>query len=115
MCWSRLFHHEPKRPWVTGMITGLAELVYVGIVIGTLMTLAGDKAIEKTAPPVVAGFLYLSVLVFSVAVSGLLIFGYPIWLGFRGQYRAALLAVAGSLGTLAIVILLALTGILLVW
>lgn len=50
--------------------------------------------------------IFLLVLVFSVALSGFLVLGYPVYLAIMQQYKAAIISITVSLSTLAAVLLL---------
>jgi len=83
-----------------GFLGGLAEAGYIFLVILVMTVL--DKAMPSP-PHIMAGFMVLSLLVFSVAVSGVLVFGYPAYLGFQKRYVEALMTLATTMVTIAIV------------
>ena len=83
-----------------GFLGGIAQATYVFLVI-VFMTV-----VDKAAPPqpnIATGFLVLLLLVFSVAVSGVLVFGYPAYLAFQKRFNEALMTAAITLATLAII------------
>jgi len=83
-----------------GFSGGLAEAGYIFLVILVMTVL--DKAMPS--PPVImAGFMVLSLFVFSAAVSGVLVLGYPAYLGFQKRYAEALMTLATTLVTMAII------------
>lgn len=83
-----------------GFLGGIAEAAYVFLVICLMTTL--DKTVSPT-PNFIAGFLVLILLVFSVAVSGILVFGYPAYLAFQKRFAEALMTGITTLVTLAII------------
>lgn len=83
-----------------GFLGGVSEAAYVFLVV-SLMTI-----LEKTPPPkqnFITGFLVLMLLVFSAAVSAILVFGYPAYLAFQKRFAEALMTAATTLVTLAII------------
>jgi hypothetical protein len=56
--------------------------------------------------------VFLLTLVFSVALSGFLVLGYPIYLVIQQRYQQAIISITVALGTLLAVLLLAFGSIL---
>ena len=84
-----------------GFLGGIAEAVYVFLVVSLMQIL--DSSVSKPENPIVVGMLVLLLLVFSAAVSGILVFGYPAYLALQKKYAEALATVIVTLAVLAIV------------
>jgi len=82
-----------------GFLGGILEAVYVFLVVSLM------NFLSKTATPadLVGGFLILLLLVFSAAVSGVLVFGYPAYLAFQKRFAESLMTALTTLVTLAII------------
>lgn len=83
-----------------GFLGGMAEAVYIFLVV-SLMTVLSNTMPNPNQMTI--GFMMLSLLVFSAAVSGILVFGYPAYLGFQKRYTEALMTAVTTLVTLAII------------
>ncbi|OGY46150.1 MAG: hypothetical protein A2731_01080 [Candidatus Buchananbacteria bacterium RIFCSPHIGHO2_01_FULL_39_8] len=83
-----------------GFLGGIFEASYIFLVVSVMTIL---EKIMPSPANLVAGFMVLSLFVFSAAVSGILVFGYPAYLGFQKRYAEALMTAATSLLTMAII------------
>ena len=72
-----LKHLEKEKAWKIGLLQSLLVAVYCGAVATFVNYMA--KAIPKD-PEIIGMFLVLSLLVFSAAVTGSLVLGYPVYL-----------------------------------
>lgn len=85
--------------WQYGIGSGIFVAIYC-FFIAVLMLLADGFF----AGPTVIGFLLLLIImVLSAAVSGLLIFGYPLYLALQKQYQEAIFTLLLSITTLVII------------
>lgn len=85
-----------------GFLGGIAEATYIFSVACLIMFL--DKVIPKTPQPAVFQIvLVLLLFVFSAAVSGILVCGYPAYLAFQKRFSEALMTGVTTLVTLAII------------
>ncbi len=76
-----------KKLWVVGLAQALGVIIYCGLISGLFQLL------EKTSiqPPAFLGMAFmLMLLVFSAAVSGALVFGYPVYLAINKDIKSAL-------------------------
>jgi hypothetical protein len=81
-----------------GIFGGLAELAYI-VLIGLLINYTGDNLGQKDLP--VLGFItFLLLFVFSAGISGLFVFGYPIYLATQKRISDAIMTALISLGAL---------------
>ena len=87
-----------------GFLGGIAEALYCSLVASLIMFL--DKTMSQPPTPILGLVFMLLLLVFSVGVSGLLIFGYPTYLAFQKRFAEGLMAAITSLITLVIIGLL---------
>jgi len=83
-----------------GFLSGVAEAAYC-LLIGFLFSLLEQLKIEP--PQVVGQLFFLLLLVFSAGISGLIVFGYPLYLAFQRRFAEALMTVAITLATLLII------------
>lgn len=84
-----------------GFLGGIAEAIYI-LLIASLITVISN--VMPHDPPGIAGpLLVLLLFVFSAAVSGILVCGYPIYLAFQKRFPEALMTGVITLVTLAIV------------
>ncbi len=91
-----------------GIGTGIAQLAYIVLVV--LIIMAMDQIMKETAAygGPLAMLLVLILLVFSAAISGLMIFAYPAYLFLQKNYKQAVCTVLTSLATILIGFLLVL-------
>lgn len=92
-----------KELWQWGLLSGLAEAVYIALIASLFMGL-------NHLAPMRAGFIwpilfFLTLFVFSAVVSGLLVLGRPIFLALHQKYKEALLTLAISLGVLLLMLI----------
>ncbi|MFA5022482.1 MAG: hypothetical protein WC508_05395 [Patescibacteria group bacterium] len=84
-----------------GFLGGIAQATYCLLVVVVISIL--DK-VMPTPPIQIAGFmLVLLLFVFSAAVSGILVFGYPAYLATQNRFIEALMTALTTLATLAII------------
>ena len=83
------------------LILALAEAVYISLVV--LFIEEGLPFLNDLAhvPDIVGGALMLLLLVISVAVSAVVVFGYPAYLAMRGEWRTALWLISYTIGWMA--------------
>jgi hypothetical protein len=96
---SIFFQKKPENLWIYGVGGGLCEVAYC-FFIAVLLNFLNNYIVGMGQ---VFGFmLALIILVFSVAVSGLLIFSYPIYLAIKKFYVEAVTTAMMSIATLII-------------
>lgn len=78
---------------------GALEVLYIAFVALVIIATGGDSPIERISP-VIGIITFLSFFVFSAGVSGLLIFGYPVYYLFQKKYQEAVISALVSLGTM---------------
>lgn len=83
-----------------GFLGGLTEAAYIFLVV-LLMTVL-DKVMPRP-PHLMVGFMVLTLFVFSAAVSGVLVLGYPAYLAFQKRFLEALMTAITTLAILAII------------
>ena len=94
-----------KNTLLFGVGSALVEMLNVGLVV--LIISNSEKIFGAPAGKEFWGIVFvLTLLVFSVAVSGVVVFGYPAYLGFQKKFKDAALTTALTLLTLFIAILL---------
>ena len=86
-----------------GFWGGVTEAVYIFLVVSLMNFL--DKVMPQ--PPsqshLALGFLVLTLFVFSAAVSGILVLGYPAYLAFQKRFTEALMTLLTTVAILAII------------
>jgi len=93
---------DQKQVFKWGFGAGLAEIACIIIVV--LVMLGMDpffKASEQVGGPL-AIIAVLMLLVFSAAISGLIVFGYPAYLFLQKQYKQAICTLIRTLLTIAV-------------
>lgn len=85
-----------------GFLGGIAEVTYVFLVVVSMSIVENSLPRGPHASQVMVGFMFLLVFVFSAAVSGILVFGYPTYLALQKRYAEALMTGLTTLVTLAI-------------
>jgi uncharacterized membrane protein YbhN (UPF0104 family) len=96
-----MFHlkkNDKSEVFKTGIAAGVAEIAYVILVVIIMTSL--DKYMQQNANMGVSMLAILLLLVFSAAVSGLLVFGYPSFLALQKKYHQAILTLLVTLLTL---------------
>jgi hypothetical protein len=85
-----------------GISAGIGQLIYIVLVVLIIMAL--DQIMKETAAygGPLAMLLVLILLVFSAAISGLIVFGYPAYLFLQKNYKQAVCTVLTSLATILI-------------
>lgn len=99
---SIIFPKKKEDYRIYGLAGGIVEAIYCFFIATLVMSLNNVLA----GPTVFNFLLMLLIIVFSVAVSGILIFGYPLYLALKKQYQEAIFTVLISLVTLIILGLL---------
>lgn len=85
--------------WAIG--AGCLEAIYIFLLV-TIGTVLGNT-IEHMSD-IVGPVVFISTFVFSAAVSGLLIFGYPVYLLIQRQWKAAIRFSITSIATFFVII-----------
>jgi hypothetical protein len=94
-----------------GIGGGLAEVIYI-ILVALLMYKTGELGNQSGSPYLGISMLLL-LFVFSAAVSGLFVLGYPAILALQHKYKEAILTLALSLVTIFLAFIIALTIVML--
>jgi hypothetical protein len=81
-----------------GIAAGIAELAYVLVVVLVMNYLSAFM--NKNNGGILGVLCFLLLFVFSAAVSGLLVLGYPAYLALQNKYQSAILTVLITLLTL---------------
>ncbi|OGY44900.1 MAG: hypothetical protein A2729_03920 [Candidatus Buchananbacteria bacterium RIFCSPHIGHO2_01_FULL_39_14] len=84
-----------------GFLGGMAEAIYC-FAFAFTVTIVGRMNLPPP-PEIAAALLFLIVFVFSVAVSGIFVFGYPAYLAVQNRFAEAIMTLATTLVTLAII------------
>jgi len=85
-----------------GILGGIAELVYI-LVIALVMTNLTNFG--SNFPPYLGIILVLTIFVFSAAISGFFVLGYPAFLGLQKKYREAIFTLMVTLATILVVLI----------
>ncbi|MFA5076127.1 MAG: hypothetical protein WC480_01785 [Patescibacteria group bacterium] len=114
MCLKKFFHHDQPAHWKWGVLAALVESAYCLLVVGAVLPIV-ELIVTRlqlnsagSTPPILFFFFYLLFFVFSVAISGIVVFGYPAYLAFEKKYKEALATVGISALTFVVVIVLVL-------
>lgn len=94
---------EKINVWKMGILGGLAESIYCGLVASGLWISSNFNNAKMNE--LATGVLVLMLLVFSVAVSGILVFGYPMYLAIEKKYKEAFQTVGITLLTIMLVLI----------
>jgi len=108
---AALFQKKQENYWMFGLSAALIEAVYC-FFIAVLMNFLNTIIIGPG--DIITFLLLLIIMVFSAALSGFLIFGYPIYLVFKKQYQEAIYTILISIVTLVIVALIVILLILII-
>jgi hypothetical protein len=81
-----------------GIFGGLAELIYI-LLVGLSMNYIGNNA-EQNGLPVLVFISMLMLFVFSAGLSGLFVFGYPVYLATQKRFHESVMTVLISLGVI---------------
>lgn len=98
MFWSKELNKKMLCKW--GIGGGLAEVAYI-ILVGGLMTGLGS-VMPKIQPEFLAMITVLTLFVLSAGLSGLFVFGYPVYLALQKQYKEALWTIIVTFATILI-------------
>ncbi|MFA5070596.1 MAG: hypothetical protein WC528_04925 [Patescibacteria group bacterium] len=87
-----------------GILGGVLEVVYIVLVVFFM------QGMEKwfSGSGAFTGVLVLTLLVFSAAVSGLLVLGYPVYLALQKNYKEAIFTLLISLAVIFILFIVCL-------
>lgn len=97
---------EKCKNWKMGILAGLAESIYCGLI--ALMLWYGSEFLSDKMSQVLGSLFGLILLVFSVAVSGVLVFGYPVYLAVEKKYKQAFQTIGITLLTIFLVLVIVL-------
>jgi len=97
MFWDKKNDNKEIFKW--GIGGGLAEIIYVAL-IALLMSALGNTI--GGASQILSMSLFLLLLVVSVGLSGLFMFGYPAVLALQKKFKEAIFTVLVSFATLAV-------------
>ena len=95
-----------------GALAGLTEICYIALV---AIFMVGTESLFAAANPWLAVFgiiAVLALLVMSVAVSGVLLLGWPLYYFFERKYKEGLYALSGSIAAMFIVFAVIFVGAL---
>lgn len=92
-------------------LQALGVLAYCGLVASLMQFLSG---LFKTLPGLLGNVFMLILLVFSVAITGSLVFGYPVYLVLNKGFSKGLVALSLNLGFCFLIIVL-IFGFLFFW
>jgi hypothetical protein len=81
-------------PSLIGLAQGLGVAAYCAVIAGLFQILKNSAV---TAPGILASIFMLVLLVFSVAVTGSIVFGYPAYLALKNQIKEAISILAFTL------------------
>ena len=95
------------------VLVGFLEVVYVFLV-GLFLFVAGSSFPSVGDRAILGVLAFLTLLVVSVAVSGLLVFGYPVYYVMQKKYDEAMLSLAITLGVIAIFLVIIILGVIIV-
>lgn len=108
------FKDRVSTPAGQGAIAGVAEAFYIALV---AVFMASTQILFATpnASNVVFGIIsFLILFVISVAISGFLVFGWPIHYFLEKKYREAVFAFAGTIATMFIIFALLFVAVALI-
>ena len=86
---------------IYGILGAVAEIGYVFLV-ATLLTFL-ERVVPHPPTPSFGIAMFLLIFVFSAAISAILVFGYPAYLGLRGRVGEAFMMVGVSIATFVVV------------
>ena len=84
-----------------GFLGGISQAGYCLLVALTISGL--EKIMPKPSDPVTGPLVVLLLFVFSAAVSGILVFGYPAYLGLQKRYAEAIMTAVVTLAAIAFI------------
>jgi hypothetical protein len=108
MCFKKIISpsFEKKKTYHLGILAGVVEAFYVLLVVLLINWLG--RAFADLTPTTIywIPFLYLLFLVLSVAISGVVVFGYPLYLLLNKEVGLAVRTVLITLLVLILIILI---------
>lgn len=87
------------------IMCGIGEALYIAFV-ALFISVGGQVFAEESAGKIFGFASILILLVIGVAVSALLIFGYPLYYFLQKKYREAVMFAVTALGTLSLILAL---------
>lgn len=115
--WLRLFQKPVNKLTAVkaAVSSAVIQAAYVGLVVKFMNDFGNWVENDQglIIPEFIAGFLMLTLFVISVAVSGLVVFGYPIFLIL--EHKRYRLAIATTLLTLALLLVIIMVVIGIYW
>jgi hypothetical protein len=96
-----------------GVLSGLGEFAYIFLVITVMDYFSRKMGQVPDEKGVLAPLFFLTTFVFSVAISGLIVFGYPVYLLTQKKIKGAALTIFTTLAAFLIILLLIATLVLL--
>ncbi len=101
---KKFFHRDRlSTPVAQGVVAGITEVAYITLV---AIFIAGTDSIFSSPSPwgLVFGIIsILSLLVMSVAISGVLVFGWPIRYFWENKYQEALFSFLATMAAMFII------------
>lgn len=97
-----MIDQNKKRNINYGILSGLLESIYV-ILVGLFM-FTTDRMFSSDETPVINFVGFLLLFVFSAGISGIIVFGYPIYLFTKQQYSSAIQTVIATFVTLLVLL-----------
>lgn len=85
---KRLIKLERTRASSVGLLQAIGVVIYCGLVSALFWFM---EEISIKPPRILTATFMLFLLVFSAAITGLLVFGYPVYLGLNKEIKRALL------------------------
>lgn len=76
-----------NKPWLIGLVQALGVIIYCGLISGLFQLL---KIIAIQPPEFLIATFMLTLLVFSAAIMGATVFGYPVYLAINKQIKPAI-------------------------
>ena len=86
-----------------GFLQALGVVIYCG-----LISLLFNGNFQPASPAILTSVVVLLIFVFSAAITGLLVFGYPTYLALQKKFKAALTILGYTLFYFLVIILLGL-------
>ena len=102
---------QMSQPVGQGVVAGIMQVAYIALV---AIFMAGTQAFLATTKPWSAIFgviAFLSLLVLSVAVTGVIIFGWPIVYSLDKRYKEALTVFVSTVATMFVIFAIIFIGL----
>ncbi len=96
-----IFMKENLKAIKFGLLGGLAEALYIGLVVTLIWTM--DQSKPELVFPMAGFLLILFLFVVSAGVSGLFVFGYPLYLFLNKNFTQGLAAAISAILALMLV------------